>query len=666
MSVLFLNLVLWPFLVLISVPILLHLFARTRPPLYHFSSIEFILRSIRQTNRIKKPQDWIVLALRTLIFAALIFLFMQPLFFSSKRLSTPFERKNVVLIVDATASMGYTEGAKTRFASACAQASSILSGLTANDMANIIWLKAAPESVLPQMGVNFGYLQSELRKARVSSEAGDCAGAMRLAMQLLEKTEGRKEIFLVSDFQRSGWEKAELSVPPGIELMKIKMGREPGDNGAIGDVYFVPHRALVNEEIAVCCDVYNFSPEPRRRTVFAAIEETRESQDMMIPAWQKATAVFRHKFAAPGIFPVSVTVNEDSFPGDDRRWALAEIRESLRVGITGSDAETAAAWKRALDAMGWARTEAVAAGDVAGMMPFDVVMIAGDDGSVLEKAIAKVPAATTLVWSPATTGAQWKATAAASPVPVSWEKCEKERKLRIVAEGSEVFLPFAGGEFGDPARGNFLGRFAVDPAAVKGGEVLMAYDDGIPALARFKRGGSLFFWNITLRKEFSNYASRTGYLPVLGELLLASRVVAGDTSSRSFIAGERLAWRLDGDVLGAEVRLSDSEGRQVAVQEHRTARDISVVAAGGTEPGLYSWELQGQRLGYCTVNFPTAESDLRTMSVAELNTAASAGVGEGVAIHWLREGIRLWPWLLGLGLLLIFVEGFALFVFERS
>lgn len=666
MSVLFLNLILWPFLILISVPLLLHLFARTRPPQYRFSSIEFILRSIRQTNRIKKPQDWIILILRTLIVAAIVLLFMQPLFFSNKRLATPFERKNVVVVVDATASMGYTEGGKTRFAAACAQASSIISGLTANDMADVIWLKAAPEAVLPQPGVNFGYLQAELRKARVSPEAGDCAAALRLALQLLEKSEGRREIFILSDFQRSGWEKVSLHVPPGVELMKIKIGREQGRNGAAGDVYFVPPRALVNEDTAVCCDVYNFSPEPQRRTVYAAIEETRESQDLLIPAWQKATAVFRHRFAAPGTFPVSVTLNEDAFPGDDRRWALVEIRESLRVGITGTDPGTAAVWKRALDAMGWAKTENVAAGDVDGMMHFDAVMIAGDDGSVLEKALAKLPPATTLIWSPATTGAQFKV-ASQKPAVLTWEKCAKERKLRIAAEGSEVFRPFSGGEYGDPARGTFLGRHVMDPAAVKNGEILMTYDDGVPALIRFKRGGHLYLWNITLRGEFSNYASRTGYLPVLGELLLAGRVAAGpDAAAGNCLAGERLSWRLDGDISAAEVSLTDPDGRQVPLREQRSTRDISLVSVSGTEPGLYSWAMQGQRLGFCAVNFPQVESDLRTFQMDELNTAGSAGVGEGVAIHWLREGIRLWPWLLGLGLLLLLIEGIALVIFEKS
>ena len=108
MSVLFSNAVLWPLLALVTVPILLHLFARTKPPVYKFSSIEFILRIIRSTLRVKRPQDWILLAIRTLMFAALILVFLRPLFFSQRGLAGLFRTKNVVVIVDATASVNFS------------------------------------------------------------------------------------------------------------------------------------------------------------------------------------------------------------------------------------------------------------------------------------------------------------------------------------------------------------------------------------------------------------------------------------------------------------------------------------------------------------------------------------------------------------------------------
>ena len=100
--------------------------------------------------------------------AALVLVFLRPLFFSQRRLAGLLQTKNVVLIIDATASMAYVDGAQTRFAAACAEASEILAGLSGRDGANIVWLDAAPDAVFPEIGANIAYLRTALRRAGVS------------------------------------------------------------------------------------------------------------------------------------------------------------------------------------------------------------------------------------------------------------------------------------------------------------------------------------------------------------------------------------------------------------------------------------------------------------------------------------------------------------------
>lgn len=667
MNVVLANIILWPFILLVGVPLLLHLFARTRPPVYDFSSLEFILKIIRQTNRIKRPQDWILLLIRTLIFAAVIFIFLQPLFFSKRKLSSPFERKNVVLVVDATASMAYNDGAQTRFASACAEASEVLSGLSARDTADIVWLKAKPAAIFPQLGVNFSHLQSELRRARVTSEAGDVAEAMRLARSLLESAEGRREICVISDFQRTGWEKTDLQSLPGMDLIKVKIGQEAGINGAVSDIFADPSKPLAGEEISVCCDIYNYSAQPRRRTVYLNIQDNRQSQDVLIPAWNKNTAVFRYRFNSPGIFPVRVTLSEDTFAGDDSRYALVEVRDALHVAIVGNDSVTARAWKRALDAVGWAKTELLA--DVSGPAPRDVVMLAGDDGTNLAKCMDRLREGCTIVWAPSGAGAKLVVPGNSNqpPVELVWEDLKNPGKLRVAAEKDGIFRLFSDGARGDPARGLFNGRLNVKAAALAGGDVLLAYEDGVPALVRFRQRGALFFWNLPLKPEFSDYAKQAEYLPLLAELLLVSRTGGGKAENTAdFLAGERLSWRLDEEVPAIDVKLTGPAGESLGIEERRTSRDINLVALEQAEPGLYSWAAQGRTLGHSIVNFPVVESDLRALSMQDLESHGSVSVREGRTVRLLREGIKLWPILLGLAVALALVEGLALLWMERT
>jgi len=669
MNFVLLNIVLWPFIFLVGVPLLLHLFARTRPPVYNFSSVEFILKIIRQTNRIKRPQDWILLLVRTLVFAAVIFMFLQPLFFSKRRLSSPFERKNVVIILDATASMAYNEGAQTRFASACAEAAEVLAGLSARDTADIIWLKSVPSAVFPQMGVNFSHLQSELRRARVTSEAGDVTEAMRLARRLLESMEGKKEICIVSDFQKTGWDKSDLQATPGTDLVKVKIGRETGINGAVTDVYVDPARPLAGEEVSVCCDVYNFSDQPRRRTVFMSVQDSRQSQDVMIPAWNKSTAVFRYRFNSQGVYPVRFALNEDSFAGDDSRWALVEVRDSLRVEITGADLITARTWKKALDAVGWAQAEIVSTGEVTKLPACDVLMLAGDDGSGLEKSLGKLRGGCTVVWAPSSAGAKMVMPGASNlpPVQVAWETLKTPRKLKISAEKDEIFRQFADGSRGDPGRGTFNGRFNINASSLKGADILLAYDDGVPALARFRQQGYLFLWNLSLNPESGDYARQVEYVPLLAEMLLVSRTAASrGREPADFLPGEHLYMRLESEAPSSDVRLTGPDGKIFPLAEQRTGHEINLVSEDTVEPGLYSWKRQERMLGHSIVNFPVKESDLRTLSMQEVESRDSVSVSEGNTVRLLREGVKMWPTLLLLAVVLLITESVALLWFERT
>ena len=72
MTLSFLNAGWWPLALLVAVPLLVHLLARARPPVRAFSSAEFLLQALRLRIRLKRPRNWLLLVLRTLLFAALL------------------------------------------------------------------------------------------------------------------------------------------------------------------------------------------------------------------------------------------------------------------------------------------------------------------------------------------------------------------------------------------------------------------------------------------------------------------------------------------------------------------------------------------------------------------------------------------------------------------
>ena len=160
-----------PLAALVAVPLLLHLFARSRPPRLLFGSTELLRRAVRATIRLRRPKDWLLLVLRTLLVAAVVGLFLRPVLFSGRKAPAAGAGRHVVVVVDATASMACAEGGQTRFGAACAEADEVLRGLGPRDTANVVWLHAKPDAVFPEMASNVNRLRDALRRATTTEGA---------------------------------------------------------------------------------------------------------------------------------------------------------------------------------------------------------------------------------------------------------------------------------------------------------------------------------------------------------------------------------------------------------------------------------------------------------------------------------------------------------------
>jgi hypothetical protein len=670
-SVFFVNAVLWPLAVLAGLPLAVHLFARARPRVFDFSSVVFIQRALRFTQRVRKPKDWLLLALRTAAAAAAVLVFLQPVLFAHRG-GGLFERRNVVVILDASASMGWSDGSQTRFAVACAEVSEILAGLSSRDAADVILAGAAPRAVFPEVGGNIAYLQEEVRRARLTGETCDPDAAVRLAARLLDGLEGRKEICIASDFQAVNWRGVKPRLPPGMGLTCVSVARGGAPNAALTRVACDPPRPLPGEEATVLCEVANFSDAPQRKTVVLAADAARASREAVVPAWGRVTVAFRQRIASAEPLSVSAALPEDGYPGDDRRWAAVEPAEVLRVGVCafGTGAAAADVWSRGCRALGWARPEpltpeAFGAGGAEG----DVLMLAGWDGTGAERVRALLARGVPVVWYPAAgmplarladaLAADGPAGGpAGAPGAAVWEERADGFSLNVSAPEHAVFKAFGAGEYGDPARGRVLGRLALPAALLPPGEALMAYADGMPALWRCRGAWPLVLWNMALDRERSSVPSQGEFVPLLGELLLDLRrglAVAGRTAGET-VPGQALAWRPDVSVRAEDVRLVGPDGQAVPLRPPSDAQGV-LLSEPVARAGVYAWCVGERSLKRETVNFPAAESDLRTLSDGELAGLGALSAASGREIRNGQAGVPLWPRCLWAAVALLLAEG---------
>jgi hypothetical protein len=474
----------------IGVPLLIHLVARTRPKVFRFPSVEFLRRALRDTMRVRQPREWLVLAMRTLLVAALVGAFLQPLLTSETGLAASGESKTILLLVDRSASMGAVENGRTRMAVAVEKANEILEAAGPGALANVIWLQANPEAVFPDPGPNLSFLREELGRATVLPESGAGEAAWRLAAAQASAAPGAREIYVLSDFQKVAWENWAVEPPAGVKVFHVPVSAGEVPNAAVSAIGVVPAQPAAGEPMEVRCTVRNLSPEPLRTNLFLDVGGNRFSRTLDLPAWSEMESVFPAALPQAGEFTIAASIDEDRFPGDDRRFAVVRARERLRLGVFPSPAEKAPhAWRQVAQALGTVAPVPVEALDQLKSAP-DYLLVEGWTGGNAAGLLALAEAGTALFVQPggevpADALGQLFGSTSGRPGGRMESGPEGGWSLVMSAPESPVFKLFQTGEYGNPLGGRVTKRARLEAEAL-GGEtkVLAAYADGVPALAR--------------------------------------------------------------------------------------------------------------------------------------------------------------------------------------
>jgi len=295
-------------------------------------------------------------------------------------------------------------------------------------------------------------------------------------------------------------------------------------------------------------------------------------------------------------------------------------------------------------------------------------MLSGWDGAAAGDVQGFLKRGGAVVWSPATNTppAALRALgvcAGTSPQPVRWELSREAHRVTVARPADPCFAVFGGGEFGDPARGIFRGRLRLPPADGPLAATLMEYDDRVPALVRVasedRSGGTLFLWNLPLQAAAGDWAGHPEFLPLFAEMVLTARTgLSPPARGDVFEPGQRLVRQFERDLLPGDVRLADESGRPYAVEGQAAADGVSFVSERAEEPGLYTWRAGEAPPGYSAVNFPSVESDLRTVAPRKV-AAAGQALGGGRLMLAAQEGQPLWPRALACALAALTLEGFV-------
>ena len=209
---------------LAAVPLVIHLLNRQRHKPMQWAAMRFVLAAYKKTRRQVQLENLLLLLLRMLAVALLALAIARPYASRESALAVlTEERRDVVLIVDGSASTGYREDVQTVFERIVERASDIVGELDAGrgDRARLLLAGDSPRLLSwtsPEKAIStLATLETPL------DESCDLPAALAEVVDMAEEDaagtgQSTLEVRLLTDLQRSVFEQVQIeSDEPGAE-----------------------------------------------------------------------------------------------------------------------------------------------------------------------------------------------------------------------------------------------------------------------------------------------------------------------------------------------------------------------------------------------------------------------------------------------------------------
>jgi len=195
-------------LLAVAVPVIVHLANRERRNAVAFPSLMFLRRVPFRSVRRQRIRHWALFALRCLALALLSLAFARPFLDRESRNASAAGAgpRELVVLLDRSYSMAYGD----RWSRATAAAERAVAGIGAADRATLVLFDHEATASAGPTG-DLAVVRNAIKDARPGAGSTRYAPALAVAQQLMDRAERpRREVVLISDFQRAGWDGQEL------------------------------------------------------------------------------------------------------------------------------------------------------------------------------------------------------------------------------------------------------------------------------------------------------------------------------------------------------------------------------------------------------------------------------------------------------------------------
>jgi len=317
----------------LAVPIVVHLVHRRKARLVPFSTLRFLQMVDQRVARRQRLKELLLLALRLVLLTTVIGALYRPMVRSAAfGGDVPTA---VAILLDNTYSMRAEQGGISCFARARKAALDVLDGLRVGDAAVLVPFDSPGQA--QELSTALDRLRQQARATQCGYGTATLAAPLRLALLSLNKSPlPRKELYIITDFQRLCWTPAlkELagSFPKDLAVFLVDVGTDTAANLAVADAGFGLNVQVAGAAGELYCRLRNTGRRNVHGRLTLYLAGTRaDARAVSLAPGAELTTTFTHLFTAPGVLGGAVRLESDELDADNARYFTADVLDRLPV-----------------------------------------------------------------------------------------------------------------------------------------------------------------------------------------------------------------------------------------------------------------------------------------------------------------------------------------------
>ncbi|MDB5389439.1 MAG: hypothetical protein JWM11_5085 [Planctomycetaceae bacterium] len=337
----------------VGLPVMAHLLSKKKYDIVRWGAMQF-LELGRNTQRRVRLEEMLLMSMRMGMIALLAIGLARPWISSGwfGQLGSS-EVRDVAFVIDGSSSMGWEGKTVTPHSAAIQWAHRYLEQLRGGDTVAILDARDVVRPVLAPGSTDFRLVRKALNELPSPGGGADLVEATSHALRLMNSAGNlARDIIVLTDLQARAWsiediqrlefldeQRRQPAIVPKIWVVDVGgQTTSTRENFSLDRLklsrYFTAPDLPVRIQTKL---LHHGGDAPASRKIYLEVDGQRISnatlQSAAIPPGGEFSVEFDHRFTASGVHLVSIVLDRDNLPGDDRAEAAVEVTKALPVVV---------------------------------------------------------------------------------------------------------------------------------------------------------------------------------------------------------------------------------------------------------------------------------------------------------------------------------------------